>query len=431
MRGREVKKLLTNPIIYVAGLTALPLCAMEAISEREMSEVSGQAFITVDASSYSRNAGDEWDGDFEFTKINLGLDIETIFTADSLRVGEFERTVYEDGTVPATTTIDNPDIDGTKTGQAYDLDGDGQFDTLPADIIIENFALGRVVNYRDAATAVIGSKADGGDPFQIRNPFIELAYKIEGGERRVSGVRIGLGQAKGWLSGDILSLTGVLQGQIKGPVNIVFQQAPCNGNPYSAPFPDCFLLGTGRSTEIYSEIGLVDGANNSPTYGYGAGAEAAPTEDGFTYPYANVPYLKRASWAGVPAGRNFKSDFGGVAALIPGLTVSQDCAVEGTPGCFSLSTYQSIYVGNNNDELTFDQTAASGVFVSLQSESVPWEDLSGLDSADRVLTQRGAFLNLAKYKVNNVERFPLLLDLTQAVNGVPRVATCVGFVKGC
>ena len=143
-------------MLYVAGLTALPMCAMEAISEREMSEVSGQAFITVDASSYSRNAGDEWDGDYEFTKVNLGLDVETLFTADSLRIGEFERTVYEDGTVPATITIDSQDIDDTKIGQAYDLDGDGQFDTLPADIIIENFALGRVVNYRDASSAIIG-----------------------------------------------------------------------------------------------------------------------------------------------------------------------------------------------------------------------------------------------------------------------------------
>lgn len=407
----------------------MPLYAMEAISEREMSEVSGQAFITVDASSYSRNAGDEWDGDFEFTKINLGLDIETIFTADSLRVGEFERTVYEDGTVPATTTIDNPDIDGTKIGQAYDLDGDGQFDTLPADIIIENFALGRVVNHRDAASAIIGSSEDGGDPFKIRDPFIELAYKVEGGERRISGVRVGLGQAKGWLSGDILSLTGVLQGSIKGPVEIVYDQPPCNGNPVAGV--NCFLLSFAQSTEIYSEIGLVDGAINSPNYGYGAGTEAASGEDGFTYPYADVPYLKRASWAGVPAGRNFESDFGSLGALIPALTVSQDCTVEGTPGCFSLSTYQSIYVGNNNDALTFDQSAASGAFISLQSESVPWEDLSGLDGADRILTQRGAFLNLAKYKANGVERFPLILDLTQAVNGVPRVATCVGFVKGC
>lgn len=425
-----MKKLLRHPAICALVAVSAPLCALESISDREMSDVSGQAFITVDASSYSRSAGDEWDGNYEFTKVNLGLDIETIFTADSLRVGEFERTVYEDGTVPATTTIDNPDIDGTKIGQAYDLDGDGQFDTLPADIIIENFALGRVVDFRDASKAVIGSKADGGDPFRIRDPFIELAYKIEGGERRISGVRIGFGQAKGWLSGDILSLTGVLEGQIKGPVKIVYDQPPCNSTWASV---DCFLLSFAQSTEIYSEIGLVDGAINSPTYGYGAGTEAASTDDGFTYPYKDAPYLKRAGWAGVPAGRNFNSDFGSLGALIPGLTISQDCTVEGTPGCFALSTYQSLYVGNNNQDetLTFDQTAASGAFISLQTESVPWEDLSGLDSADRVLTQRGAFLNLAKYKANNVERFPLVLDLTQAVNGVPRVATCVGFVKGC
>lgn len=421
-----MKKILTNPIIYVAGLTALPLYAMEAISDREMSEDSGQAFITVDASSYSRNAGDEWDGDYEFTKVNLGLDVETLFTADSLRIGEFERTVYEDGTVPATITIDSQDIDDTKIGQAYDLDGDGQFDTLPADIIIENFALGRVVNYRDASSAIIGSSEDGGDPFKIRDPFIELAYKLEGGERRISGVRLGLGQAKGWLSGDLLSLTGILQGNIKGPVSIVYEQPPCNGNPIAGV--NCLLLSLAQSTEIFSEINLVDGAENSEGFGYAAGTEA---NDRLAYPYSDVPYLKRASWAGVAAGRNFESDFGNLGALIPLLTGAQDCSILGTPGCFSLSTFQSIYIGNDNDDLTFDQTAASGVFLSLQSGSIPWEDLSGLDDADRVLTQRGAFINIAKYKANGAERFPLFLDLTQAVAGSPRVATFVGFVKGC
>lgn len=432
-----MKNVLRHPLTIVLAAVTSPVCALEAISDREMAGVSGQAFINVDASTYSRNAGDEWDGDYEFTKVNLGLDIDTVITADSLRVGEFERPIYlnsdgsinPDGAVPATVTIENPDAEGTSIGQAYDLDGDGEYDTLPADIIIENFGLGRVVNYRDAADAIIASQEDGGDAFKIRNPFIELAYKMgDDGSRRIAGVRVGLGQARGWLSGDILSLTGVLEGRIVGPAGIVYDRPPCNGGWAST---ECFLLSFATGTEIFSEIGLVDGAYGTEGYGYGAGTEAAPSEDGYTYPYSDIPYLKRASWAGVPGGRNFKSNFGLVSTLIPGLTVSTNCLVEGTPGCFSLTAYQSIYVGDANADKSFEDAAATGAFISVQSESVPWEDLSGLVDADRVLTQRGAFLNLAKYRVDEVDRFPLVLDLTQAVNGVPRVATCVGYVKGC
>ena len=48
------------------------VCALVWISDRELSEIAGQAFITVDTSSYS----DPTYGNFEFSKINLGVDIE-------------------------------------------------------------------------------------------------------------------------------------------------------------------------------------------------------------------------------------------------------------------------------------------------------------------------------------------------------------------
>jgi hypothetical protein len=447
MRGREVKKLLTNPILYVAGLTALPLCAMEAISEREMSEVSGQAFITIGADSYSSSAA-EWEaqglssdlsqglsGDFEFTRVNLGLDIETMATADELRVGEFDRTLYEDGTVPATD----------RDGNTYDLDGDGIADVLPADIMIDNFALGRVKNYQDAVNASL-------DPFKIRNPYIELAYKVENGVRTIAGVRLGFEKGQGYLSGDIQSLTGVFSGEIRGPISVI-TAANCP-NPDTGDSADsCGILnlavGIG-DPEIYSTIDLVDGAKGTENYGYGAGTEAGETYDDvdengndvelpFSYPYAKVPYLKRASWAGVPAGRNFDSDNFKVigidlGGIIRSVTVSTKCEVDYTPGCFKLDIYQSVYIGDPT--LPFDDEGngsggASGVFVSLQNNPVPWKDLSGLPDADRIPTQRGAYLNSSSFNSNGVERYPLVLDLLDATNGISRVATCVGMVKGC
>lgn len=430
---------------YVSILVGLstPTFALEAISDHEMSEVSGQAFIQVDASSYSQNQAywqnqgysqelsQELAGDYEFTRVNLGLDIETVTTADSLRVGEFERTAYEDGTVPATVPVTAVNDD---TGEEYVvpnggnsyLDENGNVAVQPADIIINDFALGRIENYNNPALAEV-------DPFYIQNPYIELAYKWVDGVRKVAGVRIGFEKARGWLSGDIMSLTGPLEGEIRGPASVIYDGACSDGANSDASWFNCLELQIAGSTELVSSIEPVDGARNTANYGYGAGTEA--DEDG-AYPYADVPYLKRASWAGVPAGRNFETAPGeALEGLIPALTKSSECTVTGTAACFMLNTYQSIYVGDRNkaenDFFGEDSGAASGAFVSLQTEAVPWEDLSGLDDADRVVTQMGAYLNLARFKSGDQVAYPLELDLFDATNGVSRQATCVGQLKGC
>jgi len=386
------KKLMYPMALATLTTASVQVSALEAISDREMSEVNGQAFIKVEASSYDQGTG-AWAGDYEFTKVNLGLDIETLTTADTLKVGEFERTAYTDGTVPVLN--DDRTI-------VYDQNGNPV--VHEADIIINDFALGRVENYQNAAEATI-------DPFVIRDPYIELAYKIENGVRRVAGVRIGFGQAKGWLSGEIVSLTGRFQGEIRGLVKTVYDQ---NCESWTDSF-SCLELSLAQSTEIYTQIDLLDASNGSGTAGNG---EA---------------YLKRASWAGVPNGRSFESDDTGfIAGLIPTLTVADDCEVTGTPACFRTTLYKSIYVGDEQED--FEDGSASGTFVSLQTEAVPWKDLSGLRGADRVLTERGAYLNMSQYAGKGGDqdvRYPLYLDLYTATNGQDRVATCVGQLKGC
>jgi len=403
-----VKNVLRHPLTIALAALSLPVCSLEAISDREMAGVSGQAFITIDASSYSGGSG-EWAGDYEFTKVNLGLDIETLLTVDELKVGEFERTVGENGTVPKTDENGNPIIEN---GVAVAHD---------ADLIIQNFGLGRVTNYQDAVNADI-------EEFRIRDPYIELAYKIEGGVRKIAGVRIGFSEARGWLSGDLISLTGNLNGRIEGPASIVYEQ---NCDSAFDSF-QCFELSIAGETQLVSTIDLVDGALGTAGYSYGAGPET--NEDGEVQnpdsPYLNESYLKRASWAGVPAGRSFAAPGEALEFIIPALTGSENCEVTGTPACFPLTNFQSVYIGNESVSLE-DGGGATGAFISLQTTSVPWKDLSGVEGADRVLTQRGAFLNLAKFESDNGVQYPLNLDLFSATNGTPREATCVGRLKGC
>ncbi|TNC83503.1 MAG: hypothetical protein CSH37_13850 [Thalassolituus sp.] len=370
-------------------LTSASVCALEPMTDRDLSDVSGQAFITIDTSSYNQGTGN-WSGDYEFTKVNLGMELETVFNIDELRVSRFDRDAYVDGTVPVTD--DNRNIV---------TNPDGSIQVYDSDIIINNFALGRVDNYDDAANAEYV-------PFMAKNPYIELAYKIENGEKRVSGLRVGFEKAQGDLSGDIISLTGKVEGEIRGDAAIVYNQN-CSG-PFSSF--DCFTLSLAQGTEIYTQVDLVDGAT-------GDGADGL-----------NVAYLKRASWFGVPNGRNFDSDEGGlIAALVPVLTRADDCEVTGTPGCFRTSIYQSIYIGDK--DASFEDGSASGVFISMQTESVPWEDLSGVPGTDRVLTDQGAYMNIARYQSGNETKYPLYLTLEEATNGTQRVATCVGRVKGC
>jgi hypothetical protein len=375
----------------VALVTAVSLSpsiwALEALTDRGLSEVTGQAFINIQDDSYNSGSG-QWSGEYEFTTVSLGMELETVFNIDELRVGQFERTAYEDGTVPVTDDDRNIIYEN---GEALVYD---------ADIMIDNFALGRVDNYNDAANAEYA-------PFKAQNPYIELAYKVENGERRVAGVRFGFERAQGDLSGDLIALTGKIEGEIRGDAGLVYSQN-CPG----AGLFNCIALSLAQGTEIYTQVDLLDAST-------GNGAEDL-----------NTTYLKRASWFGVPNGRNFDSDESGlVASLIPLLTVADDCEVTGTPGCFRTRIYQSIYIGDR--DASFEEGSASGVFVSVQTEAVPWEDLSGVPGTDRILTERGAYMNIARYQSGTETKYPLYLTLEEATNGTARVATCVGQLKGC
>lgn len=389
-----VFSLLTIPLVQIH--------ALEAITDREMAEVAGQAFISVDASSYSEG-GETWD----FRKINLGLDIQTLLTAEELVVGEFDRS-FQDGDGTAPMIVEGSD--GTSRTVDYQYDANGEVAVPSADLILENFALGAVNDPYSANPTV--------DAFRIRDPFIELAYKDDDqGIRQVVGFRLGFGKAQGYLSADLLSVTGNFEAYVTGIGRDAYDSA-CSGPNPTGSAGQCALLSFATRSVIFSPIQLLDG--------YSGDALPEGTD-------ADVRYIKRATWAGVPTGGYF--DTNGLLGLILPSLKAQNCEISGVKSCLKMDIYQSIYLGTPEEQreegATFQETAARGMFVSLQSEEVPWEDTSGLTEG-RVYTERGAFFNSAAYAdQNGNKRYPLSLDLYGGLAGTPRVATCVGRIKGC
>lgn len=337
------------------------IAQLAQISDDDLGLIVGQAFISVDASS---------NGDYEYAKINLGLDVEIQSNIDELRLGEFDRDRGADASVVS----------------------DQQ-----ADVIINNFALGRVDDYDTNNPTIV--------PFQIKDPYIELAYKTESGVKQIAGFRIGFGSARGDLSGDFKSLTGAMQGLIVGSSRTAYEARGC----FQLNF-DCIALSIAGDTEIYGVAELVKGATGENRI------------DG--------SYVKRAEWLGIPKGESFQTDNALLGPLLPILTSVSNCEAIGLPACFPISNYQSFFVGDRSDS-NIDTGGARGVFMSLQAMDVPWRDHANTEGVSYVNTEKGAFMNFAAYDSAGQTRYPFTVDLYGALNGTARTPTCIGQARGC
>jgi len=178
------------PLTICLGMSPVALAELEPISEREMSQVQGQAMMTVD----------HVDGvNHRFTRVTLGVDAETRLNADGVVMG------------------------GDDSG---------------ADLDIKNFALGHYV--RDETRVQIDGNTYNVDevvPFEGIEPYLELAER----DGQLSGFRFGLNQARGTLSGEIASFSGNL--------NLKINDA--DGNPVDAMlFDDAGVATNHRATQI-------------------------------------------------------------------------------------------------------------------------------------------------------------------------------------
>jgi len=220
--------------LLCASLLVAPVAQakLEELADDELSAVTGQAFINLTTDS---NAG------INYTRVNFGLNIDTQLNIKKLQLGQYNR--------------------------AGELAGS-------SDILINNFALGTV------------GPNDTVNPFKIANPFLELAYD----GNRVVGVRIGFGEAKGTLSGDIQSLTGNIPVHIKGTGDAIYNKS--NLLQQSA----LFLAGVYRSSIVEADAILVNSGGRPIRLG--APWPVSRTVTGSTVPRAAPGAGPMHCWAG-------------------------------------------------------------------------------------------------------------------------------------
>ena len=147
------------PLTICMGFSPMAVAELKPISEAEMSEVQGQALMTVDNIE---------GGTHSFTRVTMGMDVKTRLNVDNAIVGG---------------------------------------DDAGADLNVSDLALGHYV--RDENRTQIDGQTYNVDDvvrFQGAQPYFELARR----DGELSGFRMGFGEARGTLSGNFASFSGNL-----------------------------------------------------------------------------------------------------------------------------------------------------------------------------------------------------------------------------
>lgn len=338
---RFAKRVLAPIFAGLMGVQAQ--ASMVELEDNELSDITGQAFINLSTDSHSG---------LNFTKIDFGVKVETQMNIKKLELGNYAR-----------------------SGE-----------TMPADLSINNFALGTV------------GPNDSINPFLINNPYIELAYN----GNRVVGVRVGFGEAQGFLSGDINSFTGNLAIDIYGKGSYLGDKITC-GWDFIVCLPAKGLVsGAWGDEEFKAQATLVNGQ--------GGADPVRATQAG----------LVNGTQLAMPSNSQF-------ANFLLGLFTSQNCNLLGVTTCFNLADYKSLPVGKFDTNTNQFLDPAKGVFISLQTENVPWRDQQ--NSGQFINALAGAFMNMPR---NADGSGAVTLSFQQALEGILRQDTCLGSaVSGC
>ena len=343
--------------------------SLESLDDEALEGITGQAAVKL-----STDSRDTTSGTIDFTRVEMGLYTETFLGIDDVKLGTYAR----DGETGS-------DIDIENLGLGY-IDQTG--DTDPNNDYIFN---SRRQEWVLADTDPLNDRMV---PFKIQDPYFEFAYQ----EGELIGFRMGFGEAKGALSGDITSLSGNIDAKISGTVSEIEDDLTGLGD--FALFlglidPDDYVEATAK---------LIDADRNSDTYG-----EIVEV---------------RGTHIGIENGRGGVDETGGgLIAAIP----AEGCDLSGVQACFPISLYQSMVLGNPalTDPEGGINGGAEGVFISVQNDLIPWPDL--VNPGQSVTLQSGAGINLPVYldDAGNAQ-YPVNTSFEQALNGIPRLLTCYG-----
>lgn len=310
------------------------LAELKPIGDEELSDISGQAFITV---------SDETRDGLDFTRLNIGMEIKTQINIEEFKVGEYHR--WENGDPCFTCTGDEPGLE-----------------QQPADLWVKNLSLGGIAE--TSGVKMDGRYYNAGEiiPFELFDPYLEVAE--ENGE--LVGFRAGVHKARGIFGGDILSFTGNLPVKVKDTASAL-TRAP--NRPWWIGLAGALLP-------------------NTPVEGNAVTLSAPNTVNGeVDYTTGGQPDNIRATHIGLPDNSNFA--VGPIPLLGTINFKTTDCNLFGIPVCFPLSQFKSLNVGEKKADGTYDPTG--GWFLSMQKRAVDW-----VDPVDHTVisAQPGAFFSV-------------------------------------
>ncbi|MFD2229381.1 hypothetical protein [Alkalimarinus sediminis] len=414
----DMPKFFVSSILMM--LAADGLAELKPISDDDLSEISGQAYVSIDQTNHPTKTN------LEYTRVNIGMQIETFARADKLELGTYHR--WEKHPT-------NPSLNGTP---CHSCNGtEAGLEKIGSDILAEDFTLGYIHNdeyaNRYKSVPMVAKYNQNGQlvkhnegevvPFEINDPFIEFAR--DSATNEVVGVRIGFGDAKGILSGNILGLTGAIDVNIRDGVEELSEaRKKQEGNIVESALTlltPLLVAGGDLSTQavLVDENGNLDPIRAS-NIGMANGTEFTIAGADFLAATA-VPILsdiglissdsraEQTSWAGC-----------GLFNLSPCYNIyvqSEGCEMLGIPTCFPLNNFQSLPIGEVNEinGRQYITDTVSGVFMSFQSRDLEWSTGPAGRQAMNEFVQAtsGAFLNLPTGAVE--------VNLSEVYNGVEGV----------